>query len=322
MSVTYKRHPDFLVIGGLCCATSALTAILRQRPEIALRGNSVDLRDDHYLGDVERDLSRFSNVFSSLDPNKLCGAIMPHYLGIPGVAEKLHELAADSRLVVVLRDPLDRLRSHYLYNVAAGYEPHPFEVSIQQEENRCRDPEPLSLVRFGYLHQGCYAELLQPFREQFEPDQLHVIFMTGLLQDTENELRRLYKFLGFMKTHDVELRKNTDWISSVDIYRQNIPSRYPGLQRALGPISRALGRTGAPGRDEQHAGMLLGKKLAHALHPLPPVKQASVDWIRNFYRDNDESLAEWLAAPLPWSHQRLKTLDEENITPPGSDEVI
>jgi hypothetical protein len=299
MSVTYKRHPDFFVIGGLCCATSALARILQQRPEIALRGNSGDLKNDVYIGNVERDLSRFSAVFSSLDPNKLCGAIMPHYLVLPEAAGVIHDLASYSRMVVILRDPLDRLRSHYLYNVAAGIETHPFEVSIQQEDNRCSDGSHLNLVRYGYLRQGCYAELLEPYRSVFDPEKIHVIYMDKFLSDTDNELARLYKFLGFMKTLDIALKKDISWTSSADKYREAVEPPYPSLYKFLGPLARTLVRS--PGQEHSSEGSSIGHYLENALHPLPSLKRASRKWIRDYYAPHDKALADWLGEPPPWS---------------------
>jgi hypothetical protein len=302
MPVTYQRQPDFFVIGGLCCATSALTWILRQRPEIALRGISRNLRNDENLGDVERDLSRFSSIFSTLDPNKLCGAIMPHYLALPGVAGKIHELAGNSRLVVMLRDPLDRLRSHYLYNVAAGVEGHPFEVSIQQEENRCAGADPLSLARYGYLRQGCYAELLDAYVSQFGRDQIHVIYMDDFINDTGTELAMLYKFLGFMKTHDIVLKKDTAWISSSDTYRAAVAPPYPVLYRILGPLSRIIIRRSASTDGDNSFQTRLGRRLENTVHPLPVLKKKSIQWIRDYYRPHDEALAEWMGDSPPWVH--------------------
>ena len=87
------------------------------------------------------------------------GETSPHYTNLPrftGVAERMRELlGAESRIVYMVRDPIDRMLSHYLHNVGGGYESRPLEEALG-------DPDS------AYVARSRYAMQLEPYLEGFE----------------------------------------------------------------------------------------------------------------------------------------------------------
>jgi hypothetical protein len=112
------------------------------------------------------------------------GETSPHYTARPrldGVAERMHELIGDARLVYAVRDPIDRLLSHYLHNVGGGYEPRSLEEALADE-------------RSAYIDRSRYAYQLEPYIDVFGRGALAIVAQEDLREDREKTMRSLFEF--------------------------------------------------------------------------------------------------------------------------------
>jgi hypothetical protein len=128
------------------------------------------------------------------------GESSTHYTKLPvyrGVAERLFRFKADARLIYIMRNPIERLVSHYWHNVrdpVYGQERHALLKAVRK--------------RPDYLAFGDYAMQLQPYINLFGRDALYVLTFEALIQDPQRELERLYDWLG-LPSHPIggEARK-------------------------------------------------------------------------------------------------------------------
>jgi len=130
----------------------------------------------------------------------------PYYLFEPRVPARIRELVPDVKLVILLRDPVDRAFSHYHNNRRLGRENLSFEDAIDAEEERLAgeeerllsDPRAVSLVhkRYSYLRRGLYAEQLLRWRACFPAEQLLVIDAGRLFADPRGVLAEVLAFIG------------------------------------------------------------------------------------------------------------------------------
>ncbi len=112
----------------------------------------------------------------------------------------------DVKLVILLRDPVDRAFSHYHNNRRLGRENLSFEDAIDAEEERLAgeeerllsDPRAVSLVhkRYSYLRRGLYAEQLLRWRACFPAEQLLVVDAGRLFADPRGVLAEVLAFIG------------------------------------------------------------------------------------------------------------------------------
>jgi hypothetical protein len=175
--------PTLVVIGGLKCGTTSLHHYLNLHPEI---GMSRPKELNFFVEELNWPLGR-DWYASHFDPGETVrGESSPHYTNRPrfdGVAERLAETAPDARLVYMVRDPIDRMLSHYLHNVGGGYDHRPLTEALA-------DPDT------AYVDRGRYFFQLEPFIERFGKERIEIVSREELKADRAGTLRRVFGFLG------------------------------------------------------------------------------------------------------------------------------
>ena len=195
--------PDFLILGAQKAGTTALYAYLRWHP--AITGPSwkeVSYFDRHYA----RGERWYRGHFPLRSRERTVGEASPGYLFHPLAPGRVRETVPDARLIVLVRDPVDRALSHYHHEVALGREPLSFEAALDAEAERThgeaermeREPGYFSHAWWDYTYvaRGRYAEQLERWFAVFPREQLLVLASEELAADTEAAYRRVLAFLG------------------------------------------------------------------------------------------------------------------------------
>jgi len=180
-----ERHgalPNLIVIGGLKCGTTSLHHYLNLHPQVAMsRPKELnffvselnwELGPDWYASHFDRDA-------------QVRGETSPHYTNLPrftGVAERMRELLGErSRIVYMVRDPIERMLSHYLHNVGGGYESRPLEEALG-------DPDS------AYVARSRYAMQVEPYLASFDPGRVLVVDNAELGAERVATMRRVFEF--------------------------------------------------------------------------------------------------------------------------------
>lgn len=183
--------PRFLVIGAAKSGTTSLWAYLQQHPGIFLP----EVKEPNYFafdasgpplaGPVPPEVLRerlygrtvvdphaYLDLFDGAPPDALPGEASVRYLYHPQAPARIAQALPEVRLVAVLRDPVDRLVSHYEMNRAADLEPLPLGEALDAEDDRVA-------AGWGwdwhYVRLGRYAEQLERYRDFLDTGQLLVV---------------------------------------------------------------------------------------------------------------------------------------------------
>jgi hypothetical protein len=175
--------PNLIVIGGLKCGTTSLHHYLNLHPEIAMsRPKELNFFVEELNWPLGRDW--YASHFDPAAPVR--GESSPHYTNLPafrGVAERMREvLGKDVRLIYMVRDPIDRMLSHYLHNVGGGYDDRPLEAALA-------DPES------SYVSRGRYFFQLEPYLATFGADRVEIVAREELKDARPETMRRAFEFL-------------------------------------------------------------------------------------------------------------------------------
>jgi hypothetical protein len=136
----------------------------------------------------------------------VAGEASPYYLFHPCAPERVASVAPDARLLVVLRDPVQRAWSHYKEQVQKGAETLSFGAALDAETGRLQGAEALlrrdrrathfAHEHHGYVRQGHYADVLPGWLQHFGRERLHILVSEELFADPQGEMDRAWAFLG------------------------------------------------------------------------------------------------------------------------------
>ena len=197
--------PDFLVLGAQKAGTTALYEYLRRHPQITGPSwKEVSFFDRHWARGERWYRGNFPNLARTRE--KLVGEASPSYVFHPLAPQRAQEVVPEARLIVLVRNPIDRALSQYNHEVALGREPLSFEEALDAEEERLRgedermaaDPRYFSREWWSHTYKarGRYAEQLERWLAVFPREQLLVLPSDDLGSDPARAHAQVLEFLG------------------------------------------------------------------------------------------------------------------------------
>ncbi len=201
----FRPLPNFLVLGAQKAGTTALYEYLRRHPQITGPSwKEVSFFDRHWARGESWYRGNFPNLARTR--GKLVGEASPSYVFHPLAPQRVQEVVPESRLIVLVRNPVDRALSQYNHEVALGREPLPFEEALDAEEERLRgeqermtaDPRYFSREWWSHTYKarGRYAEQLERWLAVFPREQLLLLPSDDLGSDPARAHAQVLEFLG------------------------------------------------------------------------------------------------------------------------------
>jgi hypothetical protein len=192
--------PSFLLAGAPRAGTTLLYQVCAEHPAIFM-ARPLAPEPKFFLVDevYEKGLDWYvETYFADVGDALAWGEKSTNYLESPVAAARIGADLPEVRLVFVLRDPVERAFSNYLWSRKNGLETDSFADALAAEPEReaayqgkWRYARP-----YSYRSRGRYVELLQPYLERFPREQIHVLFLEELRADPARMLGELFAFLG------------------------------------------------------------------------------------------------------------------------------
>ena len=232
--------PDFLVIGVHKGGTSALYGHICSHPHVVRASfkevhffdcenydRGTDWYRSHFVmkGQVATHHSRYGRQL-------LTGEASPFYLFHPLVPVRAFKVLPKAKLIVVLRDPVDRAYSHFEMSCRRGEESLTFEEAIAEEPLRLKpyidilsnNPHDTSVgfrsgySKFSYLSRGLYANQVKRWLKFYERENILFLRSELLLEQPNAVMQQVFCFLGLPKFEfDFSEKKNVgNYFSSMD----------------------------------------------------------------------------------------------------------
>ena len=199
----FRMYPDFIIIGSIKSGGQSLMYYLRQHPSIEVQ-HDVNFFQYTYSNRLESYRAYFPTSFYKAylktfhNTDLVSGEMTSSYIFHPQIPERVKETIPNVKLIVNLRNPVDRAYSAYNHMVRDGWESKTFEDAINSELRRIeiieedgrlnsKNPHFENFHMFLYLRQGNYAEKLRTWMEFF-PKEKFFIFSTNELAEKPTEV--------------------------------------------------------------------------------------------------------------------------------------
>ena len=184
--MTAGRLPNFLIAGVPKAGTTSMAAYLGEHPSVFMSAT----KELHFFdSNFERGVDWYAQHFAHADGATIVGEATPTYAVQPRAVERMAGLLPQARLLVMLRDPVDRAYSLYWWQ--EQYERPPFAEAVRAE---MRGDE-LNGRRTTYLAQGRYSEHLTRLLERYPRSAVHVALLEELSADPRAVFAGVCRFL-------------------------------------------------------------------------------------------------------------------------------
>lgn len=205
LTACLRPLPNFLVIGAQKAGTTSLFHYICQHPDVFVNKSKEIHFFDRYC-DFGTDWYRSHfPLLGNFLPKCRIGEATPYYLCHPHAPRCISELLPTAKLIVILRNPVERAISHYFHEVKKGREKLSILEALQKEEERCaveweKMVDNMSYTSrthqsFSYKQRGIYIEQLRRYWSFFPEQQILVLQSSKLFTDPHAVLCQVFKFL-------------------------------------------------------------------------------------------------------------------------------
>lgn len=192
--------PDFIIAGAPRSGTTWLYCLLDQHPEVYM-AKPMRPEPKFFLVDkiYQQGVEYYARTwFSATGKAKVAGEKSTNYLESVIVAERIHKYLPKVKLIFILREPVERAFSNYLWSRINGMENEDFDTALSLEIERERNlPEKFRYARpHAYFSRGIYAQLLRPYFDLFPREQILCLRHEDIIDKPEVLVKRLHLFLA------------------------------------------------------------------------------------------------------------------------------
>jgi hypothetical protein len=229
--------PNFLVIGAPRAGTTWIERQLREHPQVFLPSR----KELHFFDreeNFEKGIDHYKSYFVEAEDSLAVGEATPDYLHHPLAPQRIKRYLGDVKLIVSLRDPVDRAYSRY-WNARGKYAEN---EGLSFEEKLARKPQ--------FVLEGYYFDHLSRYLELFDRRDLLCLLFDDLKADGPAFMRTIYDFLAvdseFVSSHhetvvNASASKKRNGRSALLYYLRGAASRLrlEGIADKLDELNRA-----------------------------------------------------------------------------------
>lgn len=291
--MSHEVWPNFFIVGIAKGGTTSLYTYLKQHPQIYMS----PMKEPHYFSqvgarygqqhfvDVVTDEAEYLALFKGAQGYPAIGEASTSYLGFEDTAEKIYEKLPEARIIILLRDPIDRAYSHYLMDVRQRGQKLSFYDAVVKER---QEPE------FGWgkdWHR--YTELYYPkvkrYLDVFGPGRVLILLTASLHRSPSEVITETVEFLGL----------NADSIARMNFAKEHNP--YSAPRNDLAQTVMSSDRAHAIARILLPKGLLrlVRDRILFKRQERPVPDTRSVNILRERYEDDVSGLEELLNRSLP-----------------------
>jgi hypothetical protein len=236
--------PNFLIVGAAKAGTSSLWHWLRQHPQVFMPRDKEPGYFVHGYG--VNNLEKYLSLFAAGQGKPCIGEATAAYLAAPESAPWIHDTLGKIKIIIILRNPIERAYSLYCWMVMEGYERiETFEEALGQESSRMASRQfqqncPAYFADYFYFNTGLYNGQVEHYINIFGADSVKIYLFDELKANPEVLYTNVCDFLEISSLNKPAfVRQNTS------LSPKSIPLQYR-LRALRRQTEKRLGRFGKP----------------------------------------------------------------------------
>jgi sulfotransferase family protein len=195
---------DFILAGAQKSGTTALHYFLSKHPEITM-GDQQEMHffdnDALFISDV--DYEKLHKHYPLLAASAIAGDCTPSYIYYEPAVERIWKYNPKIKLLIILRNPVDRAFAHWNMQRFKDREPLDFFDAVREEQARITGAPPVDARRFAYVDRGFYGRQLTRLFKFFPREQVKVVKFEEFREQQRETLASIFSFLGRKRLRSV-----------------------------------------------------------------------------------------------------------------------
>lgn len=198
---------DFILAGAQKSGTTALHYFLTRHPNITM-GDQQEIHffDDDSLFVADPDYEQLHKHYPPIASPTIAGDCTPSYMYHEPTTERIWRYNPTIKLMILLRNPVDRAFAHWNMQRFKGREPLDFFDAVREEKTRIAGAPPTDARRFAYVDRGFYGQQLARLLKFFPREQLKVIKFEDFKGKQRETLVSVFSFLGLKQLRSVRTK--------------------------------------------------------------------------------------------------------------------
>jgi len=206
-----NKLPNLFIVGAGKSGTTSLYEYLKEHPDVYMS----PIKEPHFLADKRKLMEHFDinikdiitnekdylKLFQGAKNEKILGEASTSYLYYTD-PKIIKEKFPNSKIIIMLRNPIERAWSHYLMGIRGGFI-NPYKISFREAINKF----PI-IIRLGFYSKNVYRYL-----KVFGSD-LHIILFDDFRENTLEVIEKVYQFLDI-----------NNYIPKLEIYNKGVLPR-------------------------------------------------------------------------------------------------
>ena len=279
--------PNFFIVGAPRAGTTTLYDFLKRTDGIFMPSR----KEPHYFSSIEssyvypppiRNKKKYLALFKKVKGEKAIGEASTSYLWDPNSPKLIHGVIPNAKIIVSLRDPVERAYSHYLLRLSGG-KTYSFSEAIK-----------LALkTNVGFRHEviirgGWYHKEIKRYFSFFGVENVKILFFEEFVTNPQKTIKEVLKFLDV----HAEPPQTVELVHNYLTKPRNLLATSILKNQTVRRIARGLLPESVAERGVRK---IFGKKITK-----PRMQQQDRIFLENIYKEDVQKLQKLLKRKLPW----------------------
>ncbi len=188
--------PNFLIVGAAKCGTTSLYNYLKEHPDIYMSPvKEVNFFSSKYIPTQhERELTieDYESYFAGAKNKKCVGECSPSYMYTPTVARDIKDTLPKCKIIIIIRNPIDRLHSHFIYSKYMGFNSGALINFLHEAEARNSNAW---FSKTSMIQAGMYYKQIKEYMCVFGGGNICIVAFDSLKDEPVTVMKKIFLFL-------------------------------------------------------------------------------------------------------------------------------